>query len=91
MSKERVYKGWPLGGEGRSPVGRAAWRDASWLHSHGRARRYHMVAEDGGASCNGMMLILEDNEHPPRDATRDPADIEQHLRCRRHGCKERWP
>lgn len=88
---ERVYKGWQVGGESRSYAGRAAWRDASWLDRPGRAARYHMVAEDGGAECSGMALVLDDMTPERKDLTRDAAGVPEHLRCQRHGCKERWP
>lgn len=88
---ERVYRGWIPGRDGSRHAGRAALRDASWYRSPGRAGRYHIVGGDGGSECCGMPLILEDTGIAPRDMTVDPAAVEEFLRCRRYGCKERWP
>jgi hypothetical protein len=38
-----------------------------------------------------MPLILESVTLPPRDVTVDAASVEEHLRCRRGGCRKRWP
>jgi hypothetical protein len=72
-----------VGPEGCPREGLAATRDASWFRKPGYARRYHVVAGDGGSGCSGMPLVLE--------LARRPEDIEQWLRCGRRGCREKWP
>lgn len=88
----RYYRGRPVGvpGEATGEV-RAAWRDASWYRKPGRPGRYHVVAEDGGSACRGFPLVLETPGLPVRDGTKAAAEVEEHMRCRANGCKERWP
>jgi hypothetical protein len=76
----RVYRGRPVAPDGTHvpEAGKAAMRDASWFRKPGRAYVYHVVAEDGGAACNGAPLVL----HIAR-----PLDqIDAALRCRRPQC-----
>lgn len=62
----------------------AAYRDASWL-SHPDTRtpkRGHILLDDGRAAC-GLVAMMCDAE---------PAEgIPECLRCRRPGCRDRWP
>lgn len=80
---DRSYGGWRVGPGGCPEAGLAAWRDASWWQSPGTARRYHVVAADGGSECCGMPLVT--------DIAQPPEAVALVLRCMRHGCRERWP
>lgn len=69
---------------------RAAMRDASWHNRPGVAARYHVAIRvfKGGAlspACNPDGMIL--NEMIERDA----AQVPEHMRGQRPGCKQRWP
>ena len=61
----------------------AGWRDASWWRSNGVAHVYH-VSLDGFAACNRGMLLIEDQLF-------EAALVPPAVRCRRSGCKTRWP
>lgn len=79
----RRYKGMGVGDEGCPQAGLAAPRDAIWYMKPGIARRRHVVASDGGSECCGMPLILEMSEAKVL--------VPPWLRCRRNGCKDKWP
>lgn len=63
----------------------AAWRDASWCRSPGRARVYHVNAGEWMGACKRRWLILNEDSCLPA------GDVPAHLRCRRPGCRVRWP
>lgn len=90
----RTFRNYGVGKSGSPHAGRAAMRDASLLASPGRARRYHVVADDGGSECCGMPLDLYTGGtggRSLRDETVDPASVESWMRCQRPGCRQRWP
>jgi len=87
----RTFRGRPPGLPGSGDGTRAAWRDASWYRKPGTASKYHVVGDDSGSACNGAPLPLESAGLPVRDQTVPAASVEEHLRCQRRGCKERWP
>lgn len=61
----------------------AAPRDASLFSHPGVARKRHIIAGDRGSACQGHALAL---------SLAEPAEqVAAVLRCRRNGCKERWP
>ena len=62
----------------------AAYRDASWLSNPDTRtpKRGHILRADGRAAC-GLVAMMCDAE--PAEA------IPECLRCRRPGCRERWP
>jgi hypothetical protein len=72
---------------------RAAMRDASQLRRPGTASKYHVVSDDMGAwsACGASPLVLETVSLPAGDVTLDAALVPPGLRCRRKGCRERWP
>lgn len=67
----------------------AARRDASLSRSPGRAARHHVVVNDR-AGCNQHDL-LSNNAMPLQDHRVAAAKVDPVLRCRRNGCRERWP
>lgn len=81
--KPRVYRGYQVGDEGCPQAGLAAPRDALWYMKPGIARKRHVVASDGGSECCGMPLILEMSDRKVL--------VPWWQRCRRPGCKEKWP
>lgn len=61
----------------------AGMRDASWYAHPGAAARYH-VWRDHHPACTPRAFLAE--------YTRIPApDVPDALRCRRNGCRGRWP
>jgi hypothetical protein len=68
----------------------AAWRDATFLQSHGQARRYHVLV-DGLPACNRSSLFLKGAMLLCDDMARPAASIDPTLRCRRPGCARLWP
>lgn len=62
----------------------AAYRDASWWPRPDTrtVKRGHVLREDGRAAC-GLVAAMCDPE--------SAEDIPEALRCRRAGCRERWP
>lgn len=87
----RTFRGRVPGAPGSGDGTRAAWRDASWYKKPGTAYRYHVVGDDSGSACSGMPLILESVSIPVRDQTVPAESVAEHLRCKRRGCRERWP
>jgi len=73
---------------------RAALRDASWYRRPNTASKpltYHVLAgslSEGLGAC-GLLLVALDTMD--RDATEAAETISPHNRCRRPGCKARWP
>lgn len=62
----------------------AAFRDASFLRNPDTrsVKMAHVLRADGSASC-GMLALMGDPE---------PAElVEALLRCKRAGCRQRWP
>lgn len=74
---------------------RAAIRDASWYRNpstHGKDLVYHVVRADihqGEGAC-GVAVIATEGRHR-QDATLPAENIRPEYRCRRPGCKARWP
>jgi hypothetical protein len=75
---------------------RAAIRDASWYQrpsTHGKDLVYHVVREEvhyEEGAC-GVSVISLEGFSPRRDVTVDAATVRPEQRCRRPGCKARWP
>lgn len=73
----------------------AAMRDASWFRKPGRAGRYHVVIKrpDGlEAACGQFAFLQRDADaFRSRGAIERAADVALVLRCRRNGCRQRWP
>lgn len=75
---------------------RAALRDASWYRrpsTHGKDLVYHVVRgevhrEEG--AC-GTPVIAQEGFAPVRDVTIAAEEVAEHQRCRRPGCRARWP
>lgn len=70
----------------------AATRDASvWDRPDVRtAKRVHVGRTDhprepGLPVARCRLVLLDEN------ATWDPADVPEHARCRRNGCRQAWP
>jgi hypothetical protein len=83
-SRRRRFGGYFVGPDNPASELMAAPRDASWFNHPGHnGGQYHIVADDGGSACRGQMLIPE--------LARSAATLDQRLRCRRNGCKQRWP
>lgn len=61
----------------------AAMRDNSFYSSHGIARRYHIVTEEGFSAC-GRVAVQDDNAF-------DASTIPDYQRCQSNGCKQHWP
>lgn len=57
-------------------------REASFLNSPGRARRYH-VLNGSAPACNVNVLATE--------GLLPCAAVPAVLRCRRRGCRQLWP
>ena len=72
-------------------VSHAAPRDASFYGNPSTNQpwriRYHIVSEDGHTSCCRPDLLPLDTVGGLCDA----AEVADRLRCRRPGCRERWP
>ena len=65
-------------------VAQAAYRDASWFNNPDTRtpKRGHILRADGRPAC-GLVAVMCDPE---------PADcIPEILRCKRPGCRQRWP
>lgn len=72
----------------------AATRDASWYNKPGVAMQYHVVMEGAGwyAACSppkpgqGLprMLLVD-------FTVVDAAEVTEIARCKRPGCRQRWP
>lgn len=62
----------------------AAYRDASWHRCPDlrTPKRAHVLRADDSAAC-GLVAVMGD----PGAAV----DVPELLRCRRPGCRERWP
>ena len=75
---------------------RAAIRDASWsigASTHGKRLVFHVVRgeiDNEEGACGGHVIALE-GFAPKHDVTVDAATVRPELRCRRPGCKARWP
>lgn len=65
---------------------RAAARDVSFYASGGSSRSayaFHVVAADGHLSACGIPIL--------HDETEPAEDVPERVRCRRPGCRVRWP
>ena len=75
---------------------RAATRDASWYRrpsTHGPDLVYHVVREEihrQEGAC-GVPVVALEGFSLERDVTVDAATVRPEHRCRRPGCKARWP
>jgi hypothetical protein len=65
----------------------AGWREV-WTATHGRARRYHVVANNGMAACRPNNRL--DGGGIPLGRLTRAADVPVHMRCQRNGCRQRW-
>jgi hypothetical protein len=83
---------------------RAARRDASFFNSPGYAARYHViigVPRSGGYEPGPPWDVPACNRNPMFEHNAMPLDldftglparmVDPVLRCRRRGCRERWP
>lgn len=80
---DRKFGGRRVGSDHPTTELLAAPRDASLFAHPGVARKRHIIAADRGSACQGHALVLSLAE--------PAAQVEAVLRCRRNGCKERWP
>lgn len=73
----------------------AAWRDAAFFATHGRAGRYHVVLDGRGARPERTMSACGQPSVGvgPSGISElmSLADVPEVLRCQRRGCRERWP
>lgn len=75
---------------------RAALRDASWYRNpstHGKDLVYHVVRDDvhqGEGAC-GVAVVATEGFAPVRNVTVPAESVLPEHRCRRPGCKARWP
>ena len=76
---------------------RAAKRDASWYDKPGQSWRWHIVLREQYAACSPPH---PERNHWPRmvlaidgsgGGTRPAAEVPDISRCRRPGCRQRWP
>lgn len=67
---------------------KASTRDASWYSRPNVSypKKYHVVGPDGidGMSACGRSLLSYDHEM-------EAEAVPDHSRCKRKGCKEKWP
>lgn len=74
---------------------RAATRDASWYRNpstHGKDLVYHVCREAcTSESYCGLPVVDSEGYAPKRDVTVAAESVRPEHRCRRPGCKARWP
>jgi hypothetical protein len=63
----------------------AARRDASWYQYPGTAYVMHVATDTWQPACNPLHALLAEFTAKPA------ADVPEHARCRRPGCRTRWP
>jgi hypothetical protein len=68
----------------------AAWRDASWYEHPGKAWVYHVVLGDFQPACN-QSNSMRTGVSLCDFTVRPAAEVPLRLRCRRPGCRVRWP
>lgn len=61
----------------------AAWRDNTFYSSHGVARRFHIVTEEGFSAC-GRVAVQDDWAEPAEG-------VPKFQRCQAPGCRVHWP
>jgi hypothetical protein len=59
--------------------------DSSWFASPSGGSRYHICDDDGAPMCNRHRALIAEFTVMP--ATEVPTVV----RCRRSGCRQRWP
>ena len=75
---------------------RAATRDASWYRrpsTHGKDLVYHVVRAEvhAGEGACGVPVVAREGFAPKRDVTVAAERVRPEYRCRRPGCRQRWP
>jgi hypothetical protein len=63
----------------------AASRDASWYQSPGRAYVMHVATGTWQPTCNPLRALLDETTGRPA------VNVPERVRCRRPGCRTRWP
>lgn len=76
-------------------------RDAGWYATPGRAGRYHVVVGWSAFGDETQALLAACSPVPPGATSprmvlddlseQAAADVPDHMRCRRPGCRQRWP
>ena len=58
----------------------AALRDNSFYRSHGLARRFHIVTDEGFSACGRVAVMYDEPEGAAKD-------IDTSMRCKHPGCQ----
>jgi hypothetical protein len=65
-----------------------------WTSTHGWAGRWHVATDEGMAACRPNPIMRRPTANRGSIVLgdlRDAAEIDPLIRCRRNGCRQRWP